>query len=138
MTTLINIAKRSRIGLLNASDHKKGEPRSPVLQQLEAGLVSCTAIVGSTCDAVTSAFSTAIISHLALLEFAGVGAIALLLFLLQIPALGHSRFKIGSGHLILLNSLKQQSIFHLKETIGDINNAWIVRDHEHCTGLFTG
>ena len=102
------------------------------------GSVSCTAVIGSSSHTITGTFAAAIVPHLALLELAGVGAIALLLFFLQIPALGHSRFKSGSGQHILLNSLKQRSIFHLKQPIRDINNAGIVGHHQHRTGLLAG
>lgn len=45
-------------------------------------------VVGRSGHPIASTFTTTIVAELALLELAGVGAIALLLFLLEISALG--------------------------------------------------
>ncbi len=61
----------------------------------------CSAtVVGSTGYAVTCTFTTAVIAELALFEFAGVSAIALLLFLLEVSALSHAFWKIPTLKLI--------------------------------------
>ena len=56
--------------------------------------ISGTAVVGCACHSVTSTFATAVVAEFALFKFAGVSAIALLLFLLEVSALGHAFRKI--------------------------------------------
>ena len=56
--------------------------------------IGSTTVVRRTGYAVTYTFTTAIVAELALFEFAGVSAIALLLFLLEVSALSHAFWKI--------------------------------------------
>ena len=54
--------------------------------------VSCAAVVCRTGDSVAGTLTTAVIAHLALLELAGVRAVAFLLFALEVAALCHRSF----------------------------------------------
>ena len=51
--------------------------------------VGCPAVVRRPGNSVTGTLTTAVIAHLALLELAGVGAVAFLLFALEVAALCH-------------------------------------------------
>ena len=54
---------------------------------------------------VASSFTSPVIAHLPLLELAGVGAVALLLFFLQVSALGHAELRALISTFIVLNSI---------------------------------
>ena len=76
---------------------KKGA-RRPLGRWISPKSVSCTTIVGSAGHAITGTFAAAVIAHLALLELARISAVALLLFLLEVSALGHAEL-MGSVEL---------------------------------------
>ena len=78
-----------------ARAEKKGSQGIPNAVQnqcsdAKVGSVGSTAVVGCAGDAIASSFTAAVVAELALLELAGIGAVALLLFLLEIPALSHA------------------------------------------------
>ena len=67
--------------------------------------VGGTTIVGGSGHTITSALTAAIVPHLALLELARVGAVPLLLFFLQVSALGHAELRALISTFILLKSI---------------------------------
>ena len=75
------------------------------MDDLNRRSVGGTTVVGGSGHTVTSAFTTAIVPHLALLELARVGAVPLLLFFLQVSALGHAELRALISTFIVLNSI---------------------------------
>ena len=139
MTTLMNMLTRSQ---------KKGVPcgHPLVLKAVNrTGSVGGTTVVGRAGDTVAGTFTAAVVAELALLELAGIGPVAFLLFLLQISALGHALSNFRCGLLISLpTGLGSQSfgagvaeapILHAHEAIGDVENAGVMGDHQHGTAL---
>lgn len=57
-------------------------------------------VVDCASHTVAGTFTAAVVAELALLKFACVGAIALLLFLLEIPALSHANGVLGGCECI--------------------------------------
>ena len=113
--------------------------------------IGSAAVVGRTGDTIAGTFTTAVVAELALLELAGVGAVALLLFLLEISALSHASgvkgemrtttltngAQAGWRGIVVKGLREEMAVFHLQQAVGNIQDAGIVGHHQDATPLLT-